>query len=117
MTGDENDYVAEYRKRHPAFPFETTLDQLFSEEQFEAYRALAFHAVKSVLMGEADVAIDPGLAESLSSTKPAAPVPSGAGVIARLKRKKTAGEAIKPAPDRENIPRIPLDLFRAVFSL
>ncbi len=44
MTGDENDYVFHYKKRYPAFPHETTLDQLFSEEQFEAYRALGFHA-------------------------------------------------------------------------
>ena len=44
LTGDENDYVFHYRKRHSAFPHETTLDQLFSEEQFEAYRALGYHA-------------------------------------------------------------------------
>jgi Patatin-like phospholipase len=44
LTGDENDYVFDYRKRNGAFPHETTLDQWFSEEQFEAYRALGFHA-------------------------------------------------------------------------
>jgi hypothetical protein len=44
LTGDENDYVFHYKKRYGAFPHETTLDQLFSEEQFEAYRALGFHA-------------------------------------------------------------------------
>jgi hypothetical protein len=44
LTGDENDYVFDYRKRNNAFPHETTLDQWFSEEQFEAYRALGFHA-------------------------------------------------------------------------
>ena len=44
LTGDENDYVFHYKKRYSAFPHETTLDQLFSEEQFEAYRALGFHA-------------------------------------------------------------------------
>jgi hypothetical protein len=44
LTGDENDYVFYYKKRYSAFPHETTLDQLFSEEQFEAYRALGFHA-------------------------------------------------------------------------
>jgi hypothetical protein len=44
LTGDENDYVFHYKKRYGAFPQETTLDQLFSEEQFEAYRALGFHA-------------------------------------------------------------------------
>src|SRR5262249_4616462 len=44
MTGDENDYVRFYRQRYPEFPHETTLDQMFSEEQFEVYRALGFHA-------------------------------------------------------------------------
>ena len=44
LTGDENDYVFHYKKRYSAFPHETTLDQLFTEEQFEAYRALGFHA-------------------------------------------------------------------------
>ena len=44
LTGDENDYVFDYKKRYSAFPHETTLDQLFTEEQFECYRALGFHA-------------------------------------------------------------------------
>ena len=44
LTGDENDYIFDYKKRHSAFPHETTLDQWFTEEQFEAYRALGFHA-------------------------------------------------------------------------
>jgi len=47
FTGDENDYVVDYKRRNPTFPHETTLDQLFSEEQFEAYRNLGFHAVNS----------------------------------------------------------------------
>jgi hypothetical protein len=47
FTGDENDYVVDYKRRNPAFPHETTLDQLFGEEQFEAYRNLGFHAVNS----------------------------------------------------------------------
>ena len=44
LTGDENDYVFHYKRRYAAFPHETTVDQMFSEEQFEAYRALGFHA-------------------------------------------------------------------------
>jgi hypothetical protein len=45
LTGDESDYVFHYKKRYSAFPHETTLDQMCSEEQFEAYRALGYHAV------------------------------------------------------------------------
>jgi len=44
LTGDENDYIFDYKKRYGDFPHETTLDQMFTEEQFEAYRALGFHA-------------------------------------------------------------------------
>ncbi|MBI2422416.1 MAG: hypothetical protein HYV27_06270 [Candidatus Hydrogenedentes bacterium] len=44
LTGDEAEYVRAYKKEHPAFPHETTADQFFDEEQFEAYRALGFHA-------------------------------------------------------------------------
>jgi hypothetical protein len=45
VTGDEKDYVRDYKRRNPAFPHETTGDQFFTEEQFEMYRALGFHMV------------------------------------------------------------------------
>jgi hypothetical protein len=45
LTGDEQDYILDYKKRYAAFPHETTADQFFSEEQFEVYRALGFHMV------------------------------------------------------------------------
>jgi hypothetical protein len=48
MSGDENDYILNYKRRYPSFPHETTLDQLFSEEQFECYRSLGFHATLGV---------------------------------------------------------------------
>ena len=44
FTGDENDYVVNYKKRYSLFPHESTADQFFTEEQFEVYRALGFHA-------------------------------------------------------------------------
>jgi hypothetical protein len=40
LSGDENDYVTAYKAAYPSFPHETTANQLFSEEQFEVYRAL-----------------------------------------------------------------------------
>ncbi|MCA1457613.1 patatin-like phospholipase family protein [Bradyrhizobium sp. BRP22] len=43
LTGDENDYILNYKRRYPIFPHEPTADQFFSEEQFEVYRALGFH--------------------------------------------------------------------------
>jgi hypothetical protein len=46
VTGDEKDYVLDYKLRNPDFPHETTGDQFFSEEQFEMHRALGFHMVQ-----------------------------------------------------------------------
>jgi hypothetical protein len=59
FTGDENDYIVDYKRRNPDFPHETTLDQLFTEEQFEAYRALGFHAVNSAFNGSDEVSMEP----------------------------------------------------------
>jgi hypothetical protein len=63
FTGDENDYVVDYKRRNSAFPHETTADQLFSEEQFEAYRALGFHAVNSAFKGADEVSMNPNPAK------------------------------------------------------
>lgn len=52
ISGDENDLIRDYRRRNPTFPHETTLDQFLTEEQFEVYRALGFHATKSFFSGQ-----------------------------------------------------------------
>jgi hypothetical protein len=59
LTGDENDYVIAYKTTNPTFPHETTADQLFSEEQFEAYRALGEHMTRRFLDGRDPVAVLP----------------------------------------------------------
>jgi hypothetical protein len=51
LSGDENDYVSAYKTGHPAFPHETTMEQLFSEEQFECYRALGEHIGRRMISG------------------------------------------------------------------
>jgi len=51
LTGNEPAYVLQYQSTHPAFPHQTTADQLFDEEQFEAYRALGEH-VAADLFGD-----------------------------------------------------------------
>lgn len=43
MTGDEPEAIREYRTRFPAFPQQSSANQFFTEEQFEAYRALGEH--------------------------------------------------------------------------
>lgn len=72
FTGDENDYVVDYKRRNPTFPHETTLDQLFSEEQFEVYRALGFHAVNSAFECTDKVCVrpEPAIWEGSTSTIP-----------------------------------------------
>jgi predicted acylesterase/phospholipase RssA len=59
ITGDENDYIVEYKRRFPDYPHETTADQLFTEEQFEVYRALGFHAVNELFSGSDQVGMRP----------------------------------------------------------
>lgn len=48
-TGDEDPSIAEYRYRNPAFPHESTADQFFVEDQFEAYRSLGQHIAEDAL--------------------------------------------------------------------
>jgi len=48
MTGDEVELVKRYRALNPDFPHQTTLDQFFDEEQFEAYRQLGVHVAEGL---------------------------------------------------------------------
>lgn len=48
LTGDEPADVLEYAAAHREFPHESTLDQFFSESQFESYRRLGEHVAKEV---------------------------------------------------------------------
>ena len=51
ITGDEDVGVAQYRSEHPTFPHETTADQFFTEDQFEAYRRLGRHIAARTFRG------------------------------------------------------------------
>jgi predicted acylesterase/phospholipase RssA len=59
ITGDENDYIVDYKRRFPSYPHESTADQVFSEEQFEVYRALGFHVVTELFSGRDHVGMCP----------------------------------------------------------
>jgi len=48
VTGNESELIKRYRKTHPDFPHQTTLDQFFDEEQFEAYRQLGVHVAEGL---------------------------------------------------------------------
>jgi hypothetical protein len=59
LSGDENDGIIDYKRRYSEFPHETTADQLFTEEQFEVYRSLGFHAALRAFSGEDLVSVNP----------------------------------------------------------
>ena len=48
LTGDEPGDILNYKKENPAFPHDTTLNQWFTESQFESYRRLGHHVALSV---------------------------------------------------------------------
>lgn len=48
VTGNEPELIKRYRINHPEFPHQTTLDQFFDEEQFEAYRQLGVHVAEGL---------------------------------------------------------------------
>jgi len=52
LTGNERDYILDYRRARPSFPHESTADQFFSEAQFEAYRALGEHVGDDLMQPE-----------------------------------------------------------------
>jgi hypothetical protein len=56
LSGDEKDYLLNYKKRNSDFPHETTGDQFFTEEQFEVYRTLGYHVVDGHFSNLDDVA-------------------------------------------------------------
>jgi hypothetical protein len=47
LTGDEPPDILNYRREHKKFPHDTTLNQFFTESQFESYRRLGEHILLS----------------------------------------------------------------------
>lgn len=46
VTGDEAELLKRYRMLYPEFPHQSTVNQFFGEEQFEAYRQLGVHVAE-----------------------------------------------------------------------
>jgi hypothetical protein len=59
VSGDESGYVTAYKSANPDFPQESTMDQLFTEEQFEVYRALGEHIGRRLVGGEDAPSVEP----------------------------------------------------------
>ena len=51
ISGDEATDIEQYRSSHLDFPHESTLDQFFTEDQFESYRRLGYHVAKQAFGG------------------------------------------------------------------
>ena len=49
LRGDEGQIIKSYQKCNPAFPHESTADQMFNEGQFEAYRRLGVKMMEEAL--------------------------------------------------------------------
>ncbi|VXB63215.1 patatin-like phospholipase family protein [Massilia sp. 9I] len=56
IVGRENADLLNYRKVHPAYPHESSVDQWFDETQFESYRALGQYIGECALGGAMDAA-------------------------------------------------------------
>ena len=55
---DDAEPVLKYRQSHPRFPQETTADQFFSEEQFEAYRKLGQNIAEQLLRDHPELGME-----------------------------------------------------------
>jgi len=64
LTGDESSDIKNYHTMHPQFPHETTVDQWFTESQFESYRELGYHEVMTSMLGEAAVTLPTGSSDA-----------------------------------------------------
>lgn len=101
LTGNEPTDILQYAKTHAAFPHEPTSDQWFSESQFESYRKLGCHIMRSVLQG---AAVDGGQdAESIfvalkERWYPAAP-PVNAAFARHTDQLKTLKQALSSNSD------------------
>ncbi len=79
LVGDEPTDVKNYSKTCPAFPHESTVDQWFTETQFESYRSLGYHIVSSsfrtpLVPPVAAPTASPAKLEVTIGDKPAVPV-------------------------------------------
>ena len=53
LTKDDPSDLKTYKARNPLFPHESTINQWFSESQFESYRQLGYHGVLSSIKPDA----------------------------------------------------------------
>ena len=61
-----------YQQNHGTFPTDSTLQQLYDDQEFEAYRALGYHCAQAALR---NFSYDPGRPPADGAAAAAGPVP------------------------------------------
>lgn len=52
VTSHTPDHLADYQRRHPSFPYDSTVNQLFRADRFDAYVSLGYHSTQAALEEE-----------------------------------------------------------------
>jgi hypothetical protein len=58
LNGTEPADVFNYARQHPAFPHESTANQLYTEQQLESYRELGSHVLDAILAGSSPLSLE-----------------------------------------------------------
>lgn len=69
LIGSEPHHLIEYKSKHPSFPHQTTADQWFDEQQFEAYRELGYQVGKTAFVPAGLIEQETSLEEVFRSLK------------------------------------------------
>jgi predicted acylesterase/phospholipase RssA len=97
--------IVSFHTEHSQFPHQTTVDQWFTESQFESYRQLGYwitrHALPAVQAALSAIEHPSrGAAHEAPASSPPAPAPSPLPHAAPARRPKASG----PAPDAPGVP-------------
>jgi hypothetical protein len=76
LTSDEDASIQQYHASHPSFPHQSTANQFYTEDQFESYRRLGLHTVRTAFRGIAEKTKPLHAAQKLSDRLIANTVPS-----------------------------------------
>jgi hypothetical protein len=113
LTDDEPSDVSSHAWSEVAFPHTSTVDQFFSESQFESYRALGYHVLGKTL---GDGNLDPGHFVQLAPAKtflfkapPREPVPEAAKIKGLFAAVQNHWQAL-PASVHEKFAKLAADV-------
>jgi hypothetical protein len=102
LTGDEPADVQEYQRIASEFPQQSTLNQFFSESQFESYRRLGLHVSRTVIDRKEPEDLEELFSRLAVRWELAPPAPEGAFVHHAEAYSKLM-HALMDSPDLENL--------------